>query len=63
MNLYLVHCGYYDNEISSGIYEFHVNFMVAAMSFEDARAKAKEIPEFRAKKMHVDGLQEIAAVS
>ncbi len=63
MNLYLVHCGFYDNEICEGLYESHVNFFVSAESFEDAKAKAKLLPEFQAKKMHIDGLQEIRAVS
>lgn len=62
MKLYLVHCGFYDLEICDGLYESHVNFFVVAESFDDARAKAKLIPEFRAKKMHIDGLQEIVAV-
>lgn len=62
MQLYMVHCGFYDADLCDGLYEGHVNFFVAAESFEDARAKAKEIPEFKAKKMHVDGLQEIQAV-
>lgn len=60
--LYLVHCGFYDGEICDGLYESHVNFFVAAASFEEARKKAKEIPEFQKKKMHVDGLQEIQTV-
>lgn len=63
MKLYLVHCGFYDNDFCDGLYESHVNFFVAAEGFEEARAKAKEIPEFRAKRMHVDGLQEISAVA
>ncbi|MBC7693081.1 MAG: hypothetical protein H7222_15060 [Methylotenera sp.] len=62
MKLYLVHCGYYDPEISQGIYEFHVNFMVAAENFEMARANVKEKPEFKTKRMHVDGAQELEAV-
>lgn len=62
MNLYLIHCGFYDAEVCGGLYESHVNFFVSAESFEDARAKAKLIPEFQAKRMHVDGLQEIQAV-
>lgn len=62
MNLYLVHCGFYDADLCDGLYEGHVNFFLAAQSFEEARAKAKEIPEFKAKRMHVDGLQEIQAV-
>jgi hypothetical protein len=62
MKLYLIHCGFYDQEMSDGIYESHVNFFVVADSFENARSKAKDIPEFKAKKMHVDGIQEIQAV-
>lgn len=45
-----------------GLYESHVNFFVSAESFEDAKARAKQIPEFQSKKMHVDGLQEIQSV-
>jgi hypothetical protein len=63
MNLYLIHCGFYDQEMSDGIYESHVNFFVIADSFEAARVMAREIPEFKAKKMHVDGIQEIRAVN
>ena len=60
--LYLVHCGFYDPELQDGIYESHVNVLVAATSFEEARAKAKLDPDFQKKRMHVDGLQEIEAV-
>lgn len=63
MKLYLVHCGFYDTELCDGLYEGHVNFFVAAASFEDARARAKEISEFKAKRMHVDGLQEVVAAN
>lgn len=63
MKLYLIHCGFYDHEIADGIYESHVNFFVVAESIEAARAKAKDIPEFKAKKMHVDGVQEIQTVN
>ena len=62
MKLFLVHCGFYDSEVCDGLYESHVNFFVAATSFDEARIKAKEIPEFKAKKMHVDGLQEVQTV-
>jgi len=62
MKLFLIHCGFYDSEVCDGLYEAHANFFVAATSFDDARVKAKEIPEFKAKKMHVDGLQEVQAV-
>jgi hypothetical protein len=61
MKLYLVHCGYYDPQVSDAVYESHVNFMVAAESFEDARARVKTEPEFLKMKMHVDGLQLIEA--
>lgn len=63
MKLYLVHCGFYDADVCDGVYESHANFMVAAQSFEEARAKVKELPEFKLKRMHVDGLQEVAAVN
>ena len=63
MKLYLIHCGFYDSELCDGLYESHVNFFVVGTSFEDARVRAKAIPEFKAKRMHVDGLQEVSAVS
>jgi hypothetical protein len=44
MFLYLVHCGFYDSELSDGLYESHTNIFVAAESFEDARARAKSDP-------------------
>lgn len=63
MHLYLVHCGFYDLELCDGLFEGHANFFVAAQSFEEARANAKQIPEFKAKRMHVDGLQQLVAVN
>lgn len=62
LKLYLVHCGFYDPELQDGIYESHVNLLVPATSFEEARANAKLDPDFQKKRMHVDGLQEIEAV-
>jgi hypothetical protein len=62
MKLFLVHCGFYDATVCQGLYEAHANFFVAADSAETARAAAKTLPEFQAKRMHVDGLQEIVAV-
>ena len=56
--LYMVHCGFDDQ----GIYESHVNFFVVATDFKTAKAKAKKLPEYIEKKMHVDGIQEITAV-
>ena len=63
LKLFMVHCGFYDSELLEGVYESHVNFIVAADSFEDARAKVKLEPEFQKKRMHVDGLQQIESVS
>lgn len=62
MNLYLVHCGFYDPELCDGLYEGHANYFVVADSFEHARSKIKLRPEFKARRMHVDGLQEIRSV-
>ena len=63
LKLYLVHCGFYDTELLDGVYESHVNFMVAAESFDDARTKIKLEPDFQRKRMHVDGLQQVDSVS
>ena len=62
MKLYLVHCGFYDRDLCGGIYESHVNLLIAADGFENAKISARENPEFRKRKMHVDGLQEIVRV-
>ena len=62
MKLYLVHCGFYDKDLSDGLYETHMNFMVAAASAVDARASVKKKEVFREKRMHVDGMQVIEAV-
>ncbi len=62
MKLFLVHCGYYDSEISDGLFESHTNVFVVAESFEDAKLEVKKSELFRHYRMHVDGLQEINAV-
>jgi hypothetical protein len=61
--LFLVHCGYYDAEVGDGIYESHTNVFVVAKDWSEARSKAKALEIFQNKRMHVDGLQEIEAVS
>ena len=63
MKLYLIHCGFYDMGLCEGIYESHVNLLVVAPTFEEARVRVRENPEFHKRKMHVDGLQEIALVN
>lgn len=62
MKLYLVHCGFYDTSLCDGIFESHVNYFVAAESFETARVKIKSHPEFQKKRMHIDGIQEIRTI-
>jgi hypothetical protein len=63
MKLFLVHAGFYDADLCDGIYESHANFLVAAEDFEDARIKAKLLPEFKDRRMHVDGMFCVEAVS
>jgi len=63
MKLYLIHCGFYDLEMSAGIYEFHINIPVAAMDLEQAKMSVRRDPSFIQKKMHIDGIQELKALS
>lgn len=62
MKLYLVHCGFYDQNNFEGLYENHTNFFIASDSFQDAKIKIKLLPLFQSKRMHIDGIQEIEAV-
>ncbi len=62
MNLYSIHCGYYDEDISEGIYEFHINIPVVAQDLEEAKLKVRQNSKFKTKKMHIDGIQEIKIV-
>lgn len=62
MKLYFIHCGFYDEEVSNGIYEFHINIPVMANDVGEAKKKVRLVPEFVAKKMHIDGIQEIEIV-
>lgn len=59
--LFLVHLGYYDSQ-SNGVYESHTNAFIAAKDFYEAKTKAKQIPNFRSSKMHIDGMQQIDSV-
>jgi hypothetical protein len=52
MNLYLVHCGYYED-----IFEFHMNFFKVAQSESDAKEQVKNEDIYKLKKMHVDGIK------
>ena len=62
MRLFLVHAGFYDENVSGGFYESHTNYFVVAEDVKDAKSKAKEISEYKEKKMHIDGIKELDAV-
>lgn len=60
MKLYIVHAGYYDDEI--GIYELHTNFIVAAHDLNEVKKIMREKEIFIKKNMHIDAVREIEAV-
>ena len=61
--LYLVHCGFYDEQTSfGGVYEGHTNLIITSDTPQNARQKAKGMDIYKAKRMHIDGIQEIVAV-
>ena len=62
MKLYLIHAGYYDPAIMSGLYEHHINFFVAAENVSSAKKNALENPVYKKYKMHIDSIQELNAV-
>ena len=62
MKLYLIHVGFYDHELMDGLYEQHGNYFVAADNAKDAKTQVSEIPIFKHKKMHIDGIQELNSV-
>ena len=62
MKLYLIHAGFYDKMVSGGFFESHTNYFVAADSKMEAKNKAKTIPEYTDKKMHIDGIMEVNQV-
>mgnify|MGYP000849781906 CR=1 FL=1 len=59
MKLFMVHVGFYDDEVGEGIYESHVNFFIAAGNAKSAKKKIMSMDKFRDKKMHIDGIKEI----
>lgn len=60
--LFLVHCGFYDHELCDGAWEGHANFFVVGTDVPEIKLKVKRLPEYSAKRMHIDGIQEIMAV-
>ena len=59
MKLFMVHVGFYDDEVGEGIYESHINIFVAAGNPKSAKKKNMSMNKFRDKKMHIDGIKEI----
>ncbi len=59
MKLFMVHVGFYDDEVGEGIYESHINIFVAAGNPKSAKQKIMSMDKFRDKKMHIDGIKEI----
>lgn len=57
MKLFIIHVGYYDHEI--GMYELHSQFFLVANTAAEAKANAMTKDIFKAKKMHIDGIQEL----
>ena len=53
MKLFLVHAGFYES---------HTNYFIVAEDVKEAKKKAKEIHEYKKKKMHIDGIREIDSV-
>ena len=62
MKLFMIHVGFYDDQVGEGIYESHINFFVAAGNAKSAKKKIMRMDEFRNKKMHIDGIKEITNV-
>ena len=58
----MVHVGFYDAEVGEGLYESHMNFFIAASNAKSAKKKAFNMEQFKAKKMHIDGIKEISDV-
>lgn len=60
--LFLVHLGYYDSELSNGVYESHINLFFIGNNFEDVREKVKQNELVLKHKMHIDGIQLIEKI-
>ena len=59
MKLYLIHTGYYDNNVGNGLYEQHTNILIVAENVFKAKETVKKKKEYIEKKMHIDGIKEI----
>jgi hypothetical protein len=63
MNLFILHCGFYDATDAVALFENHANFYIVAEDFVDAKAQMKAHPTFRSKRMHIDGIQKVLAIN
>ena len=50
MKLFMVHVGFYDEEMGEGLYESHINFFIAASNAKSAKKKAFNMEQFKEKK-------------
>jgi len=48
--------------VAGGSSECHANYFVVAESFAGAKARAKALPEFKSRRMHVDSLTRVDVV-
>ena len=62
MKLFMVHLGFYDDDLGEGIYESHINHFIGATSAQSAKKKISALPEFKQRKMHIDGIKELSHV-
>lgn len=62
MKLFMVHCGFYDENLGSGAFESHTNYFVVAKDACSAKESVKNKKSFKEKKMHIDSLQLIKMV-
>lgn len=62
VQLYLVHVGYYDAGLGQSVFESHADVIVAASSFDEARAKAKAYGIEHGQRVHIDGMLRIDMV-
>jgi hypothetical protein len=60
MKLYLAYLGMYDDKY--GMYELHISRHVVAESISDAKKRLKANIDFKERKMHIDGIQEINVI-
>ena len=62
MKLFLIHVGFYDNNIMDGLYEQHGNIFVVAKDVKEAKREAIRNHTYKMKKMHIDGIKELNTV-